>query len=51
MIKKVDRCKKRLKIPKRISESVHRRRIYNTMTNKDLHNIHIKLKIELHDPH
>jgi hypothetical protein len=43
-----------MKIPKGKSESVYRRRTDNTMdkkkkykgTNKDLQNIHIKLKIE-----
>ena len=46
-------CMKSLKIPKRQSESVNRRRTDNTMTkkkykrtNNDLQNIHIKLKIE-----
>jgi len=46
--------KKSLKIPKAQSESVYRRRTYNTMvkrkstkmTNNDLQNIHINLKIE-----
>ena len=50
--------KKSLKIPKGKSESVYRR-TDNTMakknkykrTNNDLQNIHIKLKIELHEPH
>jgi hypothetical protein len=44
-------AKKCLKIPKEQSESIYRRRTDNTMakrksTNKDLQNIHIKLKIE-----
>ena len=45
--------KKRLKIPKRKSESVYRRRTDTTgkrksykRSNSDLQNIHIKLKIE-----
>ena len=41
--------KKSLKIPKRQSESVYRRRTDNTKakrTNNDLQHIHIKLKIE-----
>ena len=47
--------KKNLKIPKGQSESVYRRRTDNTMvkgkrTNNDLQNIHITLKIELHEP-
>ena len=49
-------CKKSLKIPKRSSESVNRRRTDNTMakrkrTNNDLQNTHIKLKFKLDEPH
>ena len=45
-----------LKIPKRSSESVNRRRTDNTMakrkrTNNDLQNTHIKLKFKLDEPH
>ena len=49
------KCKKSLKIPKRQSESVYRRRTDNTMAKRkstkgqtinDQQNIHIKLKIE-----
>ena len=51
--------KKSLKIPKGQSETAYRRRTDNTMakkkedkrTNNDLQNIHIKLKIEQHEPH
>ena len=52
---------KSLKIPKRQSESVYRRRIDNTIfiakrkkdkrTNNDLQKKPIKLKIEQHEPH
>ena len=49
------KCKKSLKIPKGQSESLYRRRTDNTManrksTNNDQQNIHIKLKIEQHEP-
>jgi hypothetical protein len=51
--------KKGLKIPKGQSESVYRRRTDNTMAKRKitkgqtttLQNIHIKLKIEQHEPH
>jgi hypothetical protein len=51
--------KKSLKIPKEQSESAYRRRTDNTMANRKStkgqnsyqQNIHIKLKIEKHEPH
>jgi hypothetical protein len=54
----VFKYKKSLQIPKGQSEPVNRRRTYNTiakrkkdkMTNNDLQNIHIKLKMDLHEP-
>jgi hypothetical protein len=59
LVENIQRRKKSLKIPKGYSESVYRRRTDNTMTkrkkykrtNNDQQNIHIKLKIEKHEPH